>query len=117
MNRNRVLFQGSHSIRVRVDSRGRKDRPEDLKIAEPIAAALGRELIANGLDLVFTGGSALDATVGRAAVDACQEAGINPRERIRTYPHGPKTGGEGFGMILEPLDRRWQEVRTFVVQE
>jgi hypothetical protein len=86
-------------------------------IAEPIAEALGRELIANGLDLVFTGGSSLDATVGRAAVDACQEAGINPRERIRTYPHGPKTGGEGFGMILEPLDRRWQEVRTFVVKE
>lgn len=117
MTRNRILFQGSHSSRARVDSRGRKDRSEDLLLAEPIAAALGRELIASDFDLILTGGRALDASIGGAAVAACKEAGIDPRERIRTYPHGPRTEGEGFGMILEPLDRRWQEVRTFVVKE
>jgi len=117
MNQHRILFQGSHSARGRVDSRGRKDRPEDLLIAEPIAAALGRELITAGFDLIFTGGRSLDGSVGTAAVEACQHLGVDPRERIRTYPHGPKTEGQGFGMILEPLDRRWQEVRTFVVRE
>lgn len=117
MKRHRILFQGSHSSQGRIDSRGRRDRPEDLLVAEPIAAAIGRELIMSGFDLVFTGGRSLDAVVGAAAVVACQKAGVDPRERIRTYPHGPKTGGAGFGMILEPLDRRWQEVRTFVVKE
>lgn len=34
MTRNRILFQGSHSSRARVDSRGRKDRSEDLLLAE-----------------------------------------------------------------------------------
>jgi len=117
MSRNRILFQGSHSSRGRVDSRGRRDRPEDLLIAEPIAAALGRQLVESGFDLILTGGISLDASVGAAAVAACRDAGVDPRDRIRTYPNGPRAGGQGFGMILEPLDRRWQEVRTFVVKE
>jgi len=117
VNRHRILFQGSHSSRGRVDSRGRTDRPEDLLIAEPIAAALGKELITNGFDLILTGAVSLDAVVGAAAVDACHKLGVDPRERIRTYPHGREAGRQGFGMILEPLDRRWQEVRTFVVRE
>jgi len=116
MNRHRILFQGSHSSRGRVDSLGRTDRSEDLLIAEPIAAALGRELITIGFDLILTGERSLDASVGTAAVNACQDLGVDPRERIRTYPYG-KTAEQGFGMILEPLDRRWQEVRTFVVRE
>ena len=118
MNRHRILFQGSYSMSRRPDSVGKKDRPEDLALAEPIAAALGQELITTGFDLIFTGGESLDALVATAAFDACQRIGVNPRERIRTYLNPPKTAsGPGYGMILEPLVRRWQEVRTFVVRE
>src|SRR5690348_11389737 len=117
MPRNRILFQGSHSTRSRVDSRGRNDRTEDLRLAESIANELGRQLIAAGFDLVLTGGRSLDAVVAAAAVKACTDEGIDPRERIRTYPHSHGTSDKCFGMVLEPLDRRWQEVRTFVVRE
>ena len=118
MSRHRILFQGSHSTRGRVDSRGRRDRPEDLAIAEPIAVALGEQLIQGGFDLILTGSRSLDAVVGTAAVNACKALGVDPRERIRTYPHGRNTSQQqGFGMVLDPMDRRWQEVRTFVVAE
>ena len=118
MKRPRLLFQGSHSSRGRVDSRGRADRLEDLAIAEPIARALGRRLIESGFDLIFTGGQSLDGSVGATALEACAQIGVDPRDRIRTYPLGRSTGGNrGFGMILEPTDKRWQEVRTFVVRE
>ena len=118
MNRRRILFQGSHSIRARVDSVGRRDRHEDLAIAEPIAKALGKELIDAGFDLIFTGSRSLDAVVGASAVQACTQMGVDPRERIRTYLHGqPIVAAEAFGMVLESMDRRWQEARTFVVRE
>ncbi len=118
MNRKRVLFEGSHSSRGRQDSRGRRDRPENLEIAEPIANELGVELIRSGFDLLLTGSKSLAGTVGSAAVQACRDLGVDPRERIRTYPHGRRTEeSKGFGMILEPMERRWQEVRTFVVSE
>lgn len=51
-------------------------------------------------------------------MQACSDLGVDPRERIRTYPHGKRAAeSNGFGMILEPMERRWQEVRTFVVSE
>lgn len=111
--RPRVLFQGSHST-----ARGRTDPPDQLGLATALAEALGDVLIDQGLDLVLTGSRSLDAAVGKAAVAACVRIGANPRERIRTYPHGDAAEGlGGFGMILQAADRRWQEVRTFVVQE
>ena len=111
--RPRVLFQGSHST-----ARGRRDSPDQLDLASRFAEALGDVLIDQGLDLVLTGSRSLDAAVGRAAVAACERSGGNPRERIRTYPHGEGAESHGgFGMVLQAADRRWQEVRTFVVQE
>jgi predicted nucleotide-binding protein len=42
----------------------------------------------------------------------------DPRERIRTYAYGVARGNaKGFGMVLEPLEKRYQEVRTFLIQE
>ena len=114
MARPRILFQGSHKS----SRRGRHDAPEQFQIAQPIAVALGDVLIREGFDVVLSGARSLDSEFGRSAVAACSDIGVNPRERIRTYPHGSSLGKSlGFGMVLEPLDRRWQEVRTFIVQE
>ena len=118
MGRFRVLFQGSVSDRQRVDSRGRKDRPELSSIAEPIATALGKEVIRGGLDLILTGTRSLDRLVGLAAEAMCNELGANPRERIRTIPadaHQDLT--VAVGTVVPSMDRRRQEVRFSVVRE
>lgn len=114
MNRAKVLFQGSH-----VAARGRRhDPPELLPVAEAVASALGHSLIRNGLDIVLTGFRSLDALLGKAALKTCEELGIDPRERIRTYPYGARRDNtSGFGMVLEPLEERYQELRTFVIRE
>lgn len=114
MTRRRVLFQGSHVP----SGRGRSDNERQRQLARPIAKSLGDTLIREGFDVVLTGARSLDAEVGRAAVAACADIGAEPRERIRTYPHGAGMAqSTGFGMVLEPIDKRWQDVRTFVVQE
>jgi predicted nucleotide-binding protein len=87
-----------------------------LVTAEPIARALGKELIEAGFDFVFTGSKSLDALVGASAAEACVKMGDDPKDRIRTYPHG-NAPSDGFGIVLKPLDKRWQEVRTFAVRE
>jgi predicted nucleotide-binding protein len=112
MNRPKVLFQGSHKRRG-----ARHDPPETLPTAEGIASALGKCLIRNGLDVVLSGFVSLNAVLGQAAVTACEELNVDPRERIRTYAYGARGGSNGFGMVLEPLEKRWQEVRTFLIQE
>lgn len=113
MARKRVLFQGSHSSRgIAAFTQSQIDR------AERIATALGDALIRHDLDLILNGGQTLDATVGRSAEAACIALGCDPRERIRTVPYGEVRGSQSyFGMVLEPLDKRFQEVRTFLVRE
>ena len=91
MTRAKILFQGNYSSRGRVDSRGRRDRPELLDIARPIAEALGDALIREGFNLILTAGKSLDGDVGHAAVAACGETGADSRERIRTYTLGRRT--------------------------
>jgi hypothetical protein len=114
MIRKRVLFQGSYVA----GHRSRTDSPAQLEIAEPIARALGDSLIRRGLDLILTGADSLSHVVGTAATNACRELGADPRERIRTYPCGEGIDRtKCFGMVLEPLDRRYQEIRTFAVRE
>jgi predicted nucleotide-binding protein len=89
-----------------------------LAVAEAVVSALGQSLIQNGLDIILTGFRSLDAVLGHAAVATCNELGVDPRERIRSYPYGVAQGNtKGFGMVLEPLEKRYQEVRTFVIQE
>jgi len=113
MTRPKVLFQGSHKQRG-----ARQDPPESLPIANAISSALGKSLIQSGLDTVVTGFQSLDAEFGFAAVAACAALGIDPRERIRTYAYAaPRGNTDGFGMVLEPVEDRWQEVRTFLIQE
>jgi predicted nucleotide-binding protein len=113
MTRPKVLFQGSHKQRGT-----RQDPPETLPIAMAISCALGKSLIQGGLDSVVSGFKGLDAEFGRSAVATCHTLGIEPRERIRTYAYGAPSGNtEGFGMVLEAMEDRWQEVRTFLIQE
>jgi predicted nucleotide-binding protein len=113
MARKRVLFQGSHS------SRGiAAFAPDQFERAQRIAAALGDALIRNDLDLILNSGKSLDSTVGKSAEAACNALGYDTRERIRTVPYGEAHGAQTyFGMVLEPLDKRYQEVRTFIVRE
>jgi predicted nucleotide-binding protein len=112
MIRKRVLFQGSFNSFRRVASKAQ------VEVSRELASALGGELVRAGLDVVLTSAVGLDECAGRAAVAACEELGADPRERIRTYPYGQRgeTGGY-FGMVLAPLDPRFQEVRTFLVQQ
>ena len=113
MSRPKVLFQGSHVPRGR-----RRDPPEVLPAAEAIVSALGKSLIRNGLDIILTGSRSLDSVLGQAAVATCEELGVDPRDRVRTYPYGSSHDrARGFGMIVEPLEKRYQEVRTFIIQE
>jgi predicted nucleotide-binding protein len=116
--RPRILFQGSYyADRAREDG-GASGQLENIDVAKSIARGLGKSLIAAGLDLILTGSKSLDAEVGNAAVEECGRLSINPRERIRTFKYGAGANLQGgFGMILEPANRRGQEVRTFVVQE
>ena len=114
MRRSRILFQGSHKPK----QPSRIDTPEQLRIAQPMAEVLGEAIIRGGLELVLTDARSLDATVAKSAISTCEQMGLNPNERIRTYTSGPESDGpRGFGMVLEALDQRFQEVRTFVVQE
>lgn len=112
MSRKKVLFQGSYKpLGTRFDSLEQK------AIAEPIASELGRALMHGNFDLILTSSRELDSLVGASAVAACKELGIDPRERIRTCPHGHSSDRTGFGMVLPSIERYWQDVRTFVVQE
>lgn len=112
MIRKRVLFQGSFR-----PFRGGPSRAKEARGRE-IASALGGELVRAGLDVVLTSAADLDECVGRSAEEACAALGADPRERIRTYAYGERAlGGGYFGMVLEPLDRRFQEVRTFLAQQ
>ena len=117
--RPRVLFQGSFadgSLRKRSITELELD--EHPALALPIAEELGSRLIEAGFDLILTGATQLDHVLGESAVAACERLKINPRDRIRTYPHGDTGEAQvGFGMVLQPADKRWQEVRTFVVAE
>ena len=117
--RPRVLFQGSFadgSLRKRSVTELELD--EHPALALPIVEELGSRLIEAGFDLILTGATQLDHVLGESAVAACERLKINPRDRIRTYPHGDTGEAQvGFGMVLQPADKRWQEVRTFVVAE
>ena len=114
--RPRILFQGSyHADRARKDG-GYAGHSEDAELAKPIAQALGKALINSGIDLILTGSTGLDHDIGASAVTACKDLGHNPRERIRTIYYGANPSS-GFGMVLQPADKRWQEARTFIVQE
>ena len=114
--RPRILFQGSfHADRARKDG-GYVGHSEDAELAKPIAQALGKALINSGIDLILTGSTGLDHDIGASAVTACKDLGHNPRERIRTIYYGANPSS-GFGMVLQPADERWQEARTFIVQE
>jgi len=107
----KVLFQGSYRTR-------RGDKAEQLSRAEPIARALGDLLIRHDFELILGGTGAIDNFIGTAAMEACQELHLSEKERIRTYLRDPKGQSQkGFGLVLEPVDRRWQEVRTFLVNE
>ncbi len=117
MGRFRILFQGSISSRKRVDSRGRDDRKELEAVAEPIAASLGREIIAGGFELMLTSGHSLDHVIGKAALEACTELGVDPRERIRTIPNANDDVTDAVGTVVSSLDRRLQEVRFHLVND
>jgi predicted nucleotide-binding protein len=107
----KVLFQGSCKTR-------RGDNAEQLSRAEPIARALGDLLIRHDFELILGGTGAIDNFIGTAAMEVCQELHLSEKERIRTYLLDPKDQSQkGFGLVLEPVDRRWQEVRTFLVNE
>jgi len=111
--RPRILFQGSHKA-----SAGRGDAPEQFDLAKPIASAIGKALISHGFELILMEQGLLASEVGRAAVSECKLLGVSPRERIRTYPYGANPNlNDTFGMVLQPIDKRPQEVRTFVVEE
>jgi hypothetical protein len=108
----RILFRGSH------ERRGRRDDPaESLAKAEPIASALGDQIIRAGFDLILSGNRSLDSLVGQSAVGACADMGIDASERIRTYPEGQRRDLAGFGAVLQPDPGRWQDIRTFLVHE
>lgn len=109
-----VLFQASFSSQRR--SRADDCTPEQEAFARSLAADLGRELIEAGFGIILNGGTGLDANIGESAVATCQAHGIDPRTRIHTYPYGDSSFA-GFGMIIAPADKRWQEVRTFTVGE
>lgn len=114
--RPRILFQGSHHAdRSRKDG-GYSGHSEDADRARPIAEALGKALISAGFDLVLSGAVGLDQCVGSAAAAECEKIGQSPRDRIRTIVIGANSPS-GFGMVLQPADNRWQEARTFLVQE
>ena len=112
MIRKRILFQGSFELLRDTMDAQQKARGHE------IASALGGELVRAGLDVVLTSGVGLDECVGRGAEEACAALGAAPRERIRTYALGERgASGPHFGMVLQPLDRRFQEVRTFLAQQ
>jgi hypothetical protein len=114
--RPRVLFQGSFGDGT-LRKRSNTELAEHPALALPIAEELGSRLIEAGFDLILTGATQLDQVLGESAVAACERLKIDPRDRIRTYPHGDTGEAQaGFGMVLQPADKRWQEVRTFVVQ-
>jgi len=70
--------------------------------------------------MILTGSKhVIDEELGIAAVKACEALNVEPHTRIRTYldkTHRAKRSS-GFGMVLDPLEQDWNDVRTFVVQE
>ena len=111
-----VLFQGSYS---QLKSSGSANNSlREIELAKKIARSLGRIMMEKGLGLILNGSEQLDAEIGTAAVNACRDLGIDARERVRTYPYGKDRGKKlGFGMVMEPIDKDWQDVRTFIVNE
>jgi predicted nucleotide-binding protein len=111
----RILFQGTF-----VPEGRRSDAAQQLDRARPLAAALGDFLIRGGFELILTGSKhVIDEELGIAAVKACEALNVEPHTRIRTYldkTHRAKRSS-GFGMVLDPLEQDWNDVRTFVVQE
>jgi predicted nucleotide-binding protein len=110
----RILFQGSYKI-----TSDRTDTPDQLALAKPIASAIGKSLIARGFDLILMESQgSLVSEIGRAAVSECNNLNFRPRDRIRTYPYAPNHNlNETFGLVLQPINQRAQEIRTFVVDE
>ncbi len=110
----RILFQGSH-----VATQQRSDPPYLLEKARSIARALGRSIIESDFDLVLTGACNLDREIGAEAIAACQDKGLEPRDRIRTYLIVKKPGSEprGYGSLVESTLRYWQQLRTQLVRE
>lgn len=53
-----------------------------------IARELGQRLIEAGFGIILTGTVKPDAEIGEAAVRTCETLGIDPNERILTYPYG-----------------------------
>ena len=118
MKRHRILVKASHSKVGRESSRGRNDTEALLARSEEFADELGRQMIEAGFDILLSGGRSIDAIVGKAATDACKNMNVDPRERIKTYLIGKSDIDTiGMGMVLKPVDRRWQEIRTAVVEE
>ena len=112
MIRKRVLFQGSYKPFLT----GLSNTKEEL--GREIASSVGGALMHAGLDLVLTDSGELAEFAGRGAEEACAALGVDPRERIRTYVYSDRGDTDGhFGMVLAPADSRFQEVRTFLVQQ
>ncbi len=83
-----------------------------------MAKILGSVLIEEGFDIILTDTKSIDELVGRAAVEACGKLNIDPRERIRTYLYQRSAvPSEGFGVVLKPIEKRYQEARTFFINE
>lgn len=110
----KVLFQGSH-----LTGAPHFDSPRLLKKAQSIARALGRSVIDAGFQLYLTGACNLDREIVDAAVTACRERELDPRELIRTYlivkEHGSPP--KGHGVVIESTLRYWHQLRTKLVQE
>lgn len=108
-----ILFQGSFSG---LRGKGRHVVAQDRSLALDIAIALGKSLIKNGFGIILEGYIELDAAIGESAIKYCETNGIDPRQRIRTYLHNVDER-KGFGMVVEPLDKGWQDIRTSLVME
>lgn len=109
-----MLFQGSHVSGVRK----RNDTPEQLQLATSIARPLGDALIRGGFDLIFTGGNEIEQSVAAGALSACSALGCDPRDRVRTYMGASYLeSNAGFGMVIQPLEHTFQDVRTLIVTE
>lgn len=107
-----ILFQASLSSSHRRDNYKEDQR----QFARETSRHLGGKLIEAGFGLILNSGRELDGEFGETAVLACHDLRLDPRSRIRTYPYGTKDN-TGYGMVLAPDAKRWQDVRTFIVEE
>jgi predicted Rossmann-fold nucleotide-binding protein len=116
VNRKRILFQGS--LAQDKDNPRQVDKIERPGLALEISTLLGERLILAGFDLVLTGSDSLMRCVGTSAVAACVAVPADPKDRICTYIyHDEQPVQDFFGMVIKPFVRRWQDFRTFVVQQ